>query len=474
MCRGANNSIDSRLHDARIAILGAGPTGLGAAYRLRELGFSQFVVFEREQHPGGLASSFTDEHGFTWDVGGHVQFSHYQYFDDLMEKLMGDEWVYHERESWIWIFDRFVPYPFQNNIRYLPKPAMRECLRGLIETHQNGHNTCPKNFAEWILANFGDGVARHFLLPYNFKVWAYPPSSMSYQWVGERVAKVDLERIIFNIIDNRQDGNWGPNNTFRFPLRGGTGEVWRRLAGRLPADSVHYGKKLSRLNTRQKKLQFSDGTTEHYDILISTIPLDRLVALSDVSPELKALGERLMYSTVNVVGIGLRGAPSARLNTKCWMYFPENSSPFYRATVFSNYSPHNVPDIAKNWSLMVEVSESRVKQVDHVHVLDSVVDGLLRTRLIDSRNDIVSAWHFVAEHGYPTPFLKRDEVIGSLLPVLESQDIYSRGRFGAWKYEVSNQDHSLMQGVELVDRLANGAPEFTINEPNLVNSVATR
>jgi hypothetical protein len=156
------------------------------------------------------------------------------------------------------------------------------------------------------------------------------------------------------------------------------------------------------------------------------------------------------------------------------MYFPEDSSPFYRATVFSNYSPNNVPDISKYWSLMVEVSESRVKHVDRARVLDSVVDGLLATRLIDSKNDIVSAWHHVAKHGYPTPFLKRDDVIGLLLPALEACHIYSRGRFGAWKYEVSNQDHSLMQGVELVDRLATGAPELTINNPNLVNSLARR
>jgi protoporphyrinogen oxidase len=462
------------VEEARIVILGAGPTGLGAAYRLQELGFSQFVLFEKENHPGGLASSFTDEHGFTWDIGGHVQFSHYGYFDNLMEYLMGDEWLHHERESWIWICDRFVPYPFQNNIRYLPKQEMRDCLQGLIKIHKNGHNGPPDNFEDWIQHHFGDGVARHFLLPYNNKVWAYPPSEMSYQWVGERVAEVDLERVIFNILDDRQDASWGPNNTFRFPLRGGTGEVWKRLAARLPADHMRYGKSLCHLNTRGKKLLFSDGTTEDYDVLISTIPLDVLVASSDLATSLKEESKTLLYSTVNVVGIGLRGAPPSHLNRKCWMYFPEDSSPFYRATVFSNYSPHNVPDISKYWSLMLEVSESRVKQLDRARVLDSVVDGLLATRLIDSRNQIVTTWHYVAEHGYPTPFLRRDDVIGSLLPALEASDIYSRGRFGAWKYEVSNQDHSLMQGVELVDRLFTGAPELTINDPNRVNSSTNR
>src|SRR5258708_38936520 len=67
----------------KIVIVGAGPAGLGAAYRLAELGHDDWEVFERDDHVGGLASSYTDEHGFIWDHGGHVMFSHYSYFDDI-------------------------------------------------------------------------------------------------------------------------------------------------------------------------------------------------------------------------------------------------------------------------------------------------------------------------------------------------------------------------------------------------------
>ena len=72
-------------------IIGAGPTGLGAAHRLNELGMDDYLVLERDNHAGGLASSFKDDNGFTWDIGGHVVFSHYEYFDDLMDSLLGDE-----------------------------------------------------------------------------------------------------------------------------------------------------------------------------------------------------------------------------------------------------------------------------------------------------------------------------------------------------------------------------------------------
>ena len=66
-------------------IIGAGPTGLGAAYRLKELGENDFLVLEAEAYAGGLAASFKDNAGFTWDVGGHVVFSHYAYFDQLVD-----------------------------------------------------------------------------------------------------------------------------------------------------------------------------------------------------------------------------------------------------------------------------------------------------------------------------------------------------------------------------------------------------
>jgi protoporphyrinogen oxidase len=456
------------LHQARIAIIGAGPTGLGAAHRLHELGFSQFTVFEKEQYAGGLATSFVDPAGFTWDVGGHVQFSHYAYFDDLMDGLLGDAWLQHEREAWVWIWKRFVPYPFQNNIRHLPAGPMRDCLRGLIACVRDRSAAAPANFEEWIRRSFGEGIARHFMLPYNFKVWAYPPSELAYDWIGERVAQVDLERIIFNIMEGRDDVSWGPNNRFRFPERGGTGEIWKRLAASLPVGTVAFGKAVAHVNTRRRCITFADGSKEEYDILISTMPVDELVRRSDLQFLRPAAG-RLRRSATHVMGVGLKGAPGPEVKKKCWMYFPEADLPFYRVTVFSNYSPHNVPGGNGHWSLMAEVSESPAKPVERNRVLDQSIAGMVSSGLIESAGNIVSTWYFRAEHGYPTPSLCRDQALHAILPRLEEYGIFSRGRFGAWKYEVSNQDHSLMQGVELVDRLASGAEELTLNNPREAN-----
>ena len=458
-----------KLAHESVVILGGGPTGLGAARRLTEIGDVEVRVFDENKQAGGLASSFVDEQGFTWDIGGHVQFSHYRYFDELMDELLRDQWLEHERESWVWMRDRFIPYPLQNNIHLLPREEFQQCLQGLIDSRKNGTRPLD-NFHDWIEASFGTGIAESFMLPYNFKVWGHQPEMMSHQWVGERVATVDLLRVVMNAIDGKEDKGWGPNHRFRFPLHGGTGQIWRTLASRLPEGVFNACRKCVRIETAKRLLHFADGSRESYDKLISTIPLDALISLADIE-SLKPVASELRYSAVHVIGIGLKGSPPAHLKSKCWMYFPEENCPFYRATVFSNYSPNNVPDISRYWSLMVEVSESPFKPVDRARLLDSVIAGLLNTRLIASKDEVASVWMRSACHGYPTPFLGRDDLVESILAEFEKADVYSRGRFGGWKYEVSNQDHSLMQGVELANRLAFGTPEITYWHPSVANGM---
>lgn len=458
-----------------ILIIGAGPTGLGAAWRLSQLEHRDWLLCEASAEAGGLAGSVTDEHGFTWDLGGHVQFSHYDYFDDLMDELLGVEgWLYHERESWVWLRDTFVPYPFQLNLHRLPLEERWQCVRGLLRLKQE---RSPENFGEWIDAVFGEGIAAVFMRPYNFKVWAYPPEELSRIWIGERVATVDLERVIENVMRNRDDVSWGPNNQFRFPKHGGTGAVWRALASKL--ESVHPTKlkmrhKLVKLDTVGHVAHFDNGERIRYRRLLSSIPLDVLVGLSDLTEKLNAAASLLRHSSTHIIGAALKGQPPESLRKKCWMYFPESDSPFYRATVFSHYSPNNVPDINRYWSLMVEVSESVHKPVDGETVIEEAIQGMLNTRLIADRQTVHHTWYRRLEHGYPTPSLRRDEALNQLLPAFAERDVLSRGRFGAWKYEVSNQDHSFAQGVEAAEFWLTGAPELTVNEPDRVNAHVSR
>lgn len=446
--------------DKRILVIGAGPTGLGAGYRLQELGHASWRIVEKNDYAGGLAASFTDNQGFTWDVGGHVIFSHFKRFDRLVDQALGSGYLEHLRESWIRILDTWVPYPFQNNLRYLPKEALYRCLVGLLEAGRT-RNDNPANFREWILSIFGQGVADLFMFPYNQKVWATPLERMAKDWIAERVSVVDFERVLRNVVLEQDDVSWGPNNMFRFPLRGGTGEIFRRTAERF-SDHIDYQRSAAWIDADRKQVGFQDGGVLDYDALISTMPLDILVSRIMSKPEQVAkAAEKLTANKGLVVGVGFaRPDPSK----KCWMYFPEDTSPCYRVTYFSNYSHNNVPDIKTNFSLMSEISFPQGQAVNRDMAVEQTIQGYINTGLIqeEDRERIQSVHTIDIEYSYPVPTLERDAALNVIQLWLEGKGIYSRGRFGAWKYEVANMDHSVVQGMEVVDRIVLGKKESVV------------
>ncbi len=446
----------------KILILGAGPCGLGAAHHLNQLGHTDWQLFERNDHIGGLSASFLDGNGFTWDVGGHVLFSHYGYFDRAVAEALGDAYYEHQRECWIRILQRWVPYPFQNNVRYLPDNALHECVSGLREL--SGPSDITTNFRDWMDTVFGSGIVKYFMEPYNRKVWGVPLETMSKDWIAERVSLVDLERIERNIAEHRDDLSWGPNNVFKFPQYGGTGAIYEGIAKPLN-DRIHLQHEMLEIDLEQKKVIFSNGRTEWYDTLINTSPLDQLVSRCRAIPEqVTDAADSLVHNGGLIAGFGFEGR---RDDSKCWMYFPENNSPFYRITNFHNYSRFNVPggDTQRYFSLMCETTYSSHKSEDKTCILESTLQGLLDTGMIDEKQkqQVASRYLIDIPYSYPIPTLGRDKALASIQPFLESRSLYSRGRFGAWKYEVGNMDHSFMQGVELVDRLLYGKPEYTLN-----------
>lgn len=441
----------------RIVIIGAGPTGLGAAYRLQELGYDDWDIYEQSDHVGGLASSFTDDKGFTYDIGGHVLFSHYPYFDALFARMLGDSYTKIQREAWIWMRDRFIPYPFQNNVRYLPKDDVLACVMGLITAQRERRSS--ENFEEWINATFGEGIARMFMLPYNFKVWATPARLMSKQWMAERVSVVDVERVLRNILMERDDASWGPNNAFKYPLHGGTGAIYRAFVPYIES-RLHYRKAARAIDLERRMVEFEDGTGTRYDHLISTMPLDLLVgATRGASGEMREAAGKLVHNSSYIVGIGVK----KRVETsKCWIYYPEDDTPFYRVTYLSNYSPNMTPD-ADHILLLSETTRSQWKPEPSESIVERVVDGMIRTGLLDEsdRPNIVTRHRIDVPYEYPVPTLERDDALATLQPILMSKNVYSRGRFGAWLYEIGNMDHSVMQGVETVDRILRGSEEVT-------------
>ena len=158
-------------------------------------------------------------------------------YDRVVDRVLGSRRLFHDRESSVWIKDRFVPYPFQHNFHHLDDGDRRRALDGLQEASKRpASSPLPPHFESWIQSTFGSGLAEIFFLPYNRKVWGFPLDSIGTDWVDDRVALPDLElarRLANGEESAREAPPWGPNRKFYYPLHGGTGSLWSGVAALL-------------------------------------------------------------------------------------------------------------------------------------------------------------------------------------------------------------------------------------------------
>ena len=437
-------------------IVGGGMTGIGAAYRLKQMGVSSFVVLEFSDRIGGLAASFQDDAGFTWDLGGHVLFSTDQRFIRHIDDAMGDDLLTHRRRARVRVAGQWTGYPFQDHVHELSPDLARLCQDGLADASGPGENT--RSFKDWMHRSFGDGICRLFMDPYNGKLWQFPLDQIGIQWVGDRVSTA-RKKPLGSVERTASQQKWGLNSEFRYPLWGGIGAIADKFAARF-SDHIRLQHDVREINPIEKVALIEGGKAYRYQCLLSTVPLDRLIKKMIRAPQndLLAAAERLKHNHVAVVGIGLNTEGDRQSS---WMYFPGPECPFYRLTHLHNYSPNITPNGKHQAALMAEVAFSQGQVEDEATLVPKVIDGLTATGVIDrsDENRIVSTWCQQIPHAYPIPTLERDRALAVIQPFLESHDIYSRGRFGGWKYEVGNMDHSFMQGFEWAERMVAGKKE---------------
>src|SRR5260370_40926126 len=338
--------------------------------------------------------------------------------------MLGDQVSTVSRQAWIWMESRFIRYPFQMNISGLEPQTVYDCISGAVRAALERRDLKrPARFDEWVRATMGDGIADHFMITYNSKVWATPPELMSSDWIGERVAAVDIEQLLRNALLDEPDMSWGPNSNFSYPLRGGTGFLWEQISHTLKP-WLRLGCRVVAVDAAAKRVTTADGQVFDYDVLLSTMPLDSLVAsIENVPDMIRHAARKLRSSGTHVVGIGVdRPAES----TKNWIYFPENDVPFYRVTYLSSYSPYLTPRPGQ-FSLLTETSWSEHKPEDPRTIAARVLDGLLMTGLLEDadRHPIVARWRGSAKESYPVPALGSDAARGAVHPRLRRRDVWS-------------------------------------------------
>jgi protoporphyrinogen oxidase len=470
-----------------LAILGSGPCGLGAAWQIERLQAAghdiSYAVIDRNSAPGGSASSVTTPEGFTFDFGGHILYPHQHYseFSALLRELV-PAWHESVPVRGVWIDRQLVPYPVQRNIHRLMASKLVPAITGVAEAklrklfrrNEANDHTQP-SLQSYLVAEFGIGLTNLVLGPLNTKMWAHPLTELSSNWTSQRsgstapnVALISLRQILRSIVTRKDNLGWTPSTRVQYPARGGSGSIWTSLASRLSPHAFRQNARVVQIDTEAQTLSFEDRSQLRYRHLLSTIPLDSLLRLI-ASPMTKSqTAQKLRFSRAVFAGFGIEGRPPDHLAQVHSFHVPDPSIPCWRITLPAALSPGNVPS-HEHYSMLAEVSLPESEVPDVAAISATIEHKLLGLGLIGSHNKIISRWSAEMRHGYPVPFLDRDSMLQDIDSELKRSHILSRGRFGGWKYEVSNQDHSFMQGVEAVDFLISGKPEETYRFPAAVN-----
>ncbi|MBV9696482.1 MAG: NAD(P)-binding protein, partial [Gammaproteobacteria bacterium] len=471
-------------HSCGVAIVGAGPTGLSAAYHLGE----DSVLFEKNSSVGGWCRSQVDR-GFTFDCAGHIMFSNDPYVHDMYRVLLGENVHWQDREAWIYSKSVYTRYPFQGALYGLPPEVISECIVGAVEARLGGTlrgtgsgtgsggggsspsagkaesitDCCadgvaestaplaaaprggradapPANFEEFIYRVWGRGVAKHFAIPYNRKLWAVPLSEMETSWLGGRVPLPDLQEMIEGAL--RPVGKpMGPNARFGYPLRGGFQALMNGFLPHLRGE-LQLNARIVRIFPGEHRLVLEDGAVWSYDRLISTMPLPQLVrALGQAAPpRVQEAAARLRHVSVRCVNLGIG---RAQLTDKHWIYYPEDPV-FHRIFVQGNASPYCNPP--GGFGLTCEITYSPDKPLPcegealiERCIADCIKVGMLRADdVVLARNQVDMPYAYVVyDHA-------RAANVATIRSWLAAQDIILAGRYSEWEYY--NSDHAFLAG----------------------------
>ena len=437
----------------KTAILGAGVSGLALARFLVERGrsLSDLHLFEAAPVAGGLCGSKTVD-GFTYDTaGGHILFSKDAAAMQWMkDQAGGDEaFVQRDRNTKIRFEQNWVHYPFENGLGDLPEQANYECLAGYVKAwhERDKHATgAPADFAGWVRWRFGDGIAEHFMDPYNQKIWKRPLDRITSEWVAGRVPDAPVEDVLKASIGMRTEG-YTHQAIFFYPKTGGfqwiTDELYAGLKAQVrlstPVESVERVGERFRVNG------------EDFDAVVSTVPLnlvpDFLEGLEDGEAEAM---RSLEYNSMTCVLLALDRAEHPDLS---WVYLPhEVQGPANRVTYMSNYSPGNAP--AGKTSLMCEITSPGEAPYPGDEIEEQTVQGLVNAGLM-KREELLFVDRTNTRFAYIVYDFRFAERKRTALAALGRLGITPLGRFG--NYDYHNSDQCVIAARALADRLAEQA-----------------
>lgn len=425
-----------------ILVVGAGLTGLSTARHLR----SSCMVVEKEQTPGGLAVTEW-ERGYGFDRTGHLLHLRDPAIRRWVSRLLGDDAIWLERQSRIWSHGVYTRYPFQANTFGLPPRVAHQCIMGFLEARESRQRGPIRSFEDFIHAHFGSGFARHFMVPYNRKIWGVHPREMTSSWCDRFVPIPKMEDVIAGAV-GLHDTEMGYNASFLYPRRG-IGVLTDRICETVSRSTdLHVGTALRRLDARRRVATLSGGRTLNYEALVSTVPLDRLArTLVDPPAKVARAARKLRVRTLSYLDVALKIPAGTPYH---WTYVPDRAVPFYRVGAYSNFSADLVPPGCG--SLYVELTARRPGPAGKV--VARVLPWLKAMGIIRSQGDV----RFVRLRRIPHAYVIYDHswqaARHTVMRYLQRHGIHSIGRYGDWNY--SAMEDALIAGRDAAHRIEKG------------------
>ncbi|KRB84702.1 FAD-dependent oxidoreductase [Noviherbaspirillum sp. Root189] len=459
---------------AKTAIIGAGPTGLSAAYHLGH----DAVLLEKSDMVGGWCRSIKDN-GFTFDHAGHIMFSNDPYVLELYDILLGSNMHWQDREAWIYSKNVYTRYPFQGALHGLPPEVIKECIMGAIEARYGsgkpGHapvptaarasDCCadggvtlpgsnvaalekrgPANFEEFIYQVWGAGIAKHFAIPYNRKLWAVPLTEMETSWLGGRVPLPNLEEMISGALEPAGKP-MGPNARFGYPLRGGFQAL---MSGFVPhiKGTIELNADVVAVSPKQHLITLADGRRYEYENLISTMPLPLLVKMiGDEAPEeVREAAAGLKHISVRCVNLGVA---RENITDKHWIYYPEDSI-FHRIFVQGNASPECNPP--GGFGITCEITYSptwKPLQLSGQALIDRCIADCIKVGMLKEDDKIIAANEVDMPYAYVVYDHARAKNVETIKSWLAMYDVILAGRYSEWEYY--NSDHAFIAGKKAAE-----------------------
>jgi len=414
----------------KIAVLGAGLTGLTTAILLQKEGF-EVDVYEKESIPGGLARSRIID-GYVFDLhGGHVYNSKIPGLNDwVFSRLKQDQWKLQPRIAKILYKNMIIDYPFELSLKQLPIKEAITCIKDLCAPRGQE----PDNFHDWLIWNFGRAIAERYMLPYNQKIWSYDLRQLGIYWVKGKMPLVTLDEVLQAVLTGAAEEKAMPHANFYYPLQGGIQTFVNALASEV--DNLI-------LNTNINAVQKVDrhwiiNGQAKYDFVISTLPLKELISImkKQLPAKIKQALEALKHNSLTVTLV-----ESFAENDYSWLYIPDKEYRTHRLVFQGNLSPNNCPtehnsltlESIGQWEPEEQANELRQK---------SWPSELKIGRIIAS--EYVKYAYIIFDQQTPANL----EIIFDYFKELAFKSI---GRFGEWQYY--NMDVSMSRAFTIVKEM---------------------